>query len=74
MNLRFGSYDNVERNSLASWEISGWNKGEWHHVIGLYDGTYWKLYFDGIKKSETAGVGPRLKSKNVFISSSENSS
>ena len=43
----------------ASWPISNWNPGEWHQVVGLWDGSSWTLYVDGVTKAQTStGNGP----------------
>ncbi len=65
LRVEAGSYDGV--NHLTSWYITGWNTGEWHQIVGLYDGTNWKIYFDGVQKSSTATDGPENNSRNVFI-------
>jgi len=43
----------------ASWPISNWNPGEWHHVAGSWDGSTWTVYVDGVAKAQmTTGNGP----------------
>ncbi|MBT4165650.1 LamG domain-containing protein, partial [archaeon] len=40
--------DRTTSNSFNAGAIDG----EWHHLVGIYDGTYAKIYFDGDKKDE----------------------
>jgi hypothetical protein len=43
----------------ASWPISSWNPGEWHHVVSSWDGSGWNIFFDGVLKAQFAtGNGP----------------
>ena len=42
----------------ASWNNSGIEAGEWHHVVGTYDGTTMSLYVDGELKDTTTFAGP----------------
>ena len=51
----------MDNNSAfaANWPISNWNPGEWHQVVGLWDGSSWTLYVDGVTKAQTStGNGP----------------
>lgn len=52
--LKAGCYNGSTHE--ASWTIAGWNTGEWHHIVGLYDGTNWKVFFDGVSKNTTANA------------------
>ena len=40
--------------TLSDWEYSSYsnniNDGLWHHVVGVYDGNYIKLYVDGVEQ------------------------
>jgi hypothetical protein len=36
-------------------------------VVGIYDGTSWKLYFDGIQKTSIVTEGPESNARDVFI-------
>lgn len=67
--LRTGSFQsNVTFGT--SWNISGWSTGGWHHVAGVYNGTAWKLYFDGVQVATTnAGTGAANFSTNTFVGS-----
>ena len=54
--LSVGSLDNGTYYTTA-WPIT-FSTGSWHHVVGLYDGTDWKLYVDGAQvASDPAGTG-----------------
>jgi hypothetical protein len=71
--LQAGSYSGA--NYMTSWSISGWNVNEWHHVAGLYDGTAWRAYFDGVQKSSTnTASGPLSNTMNVSIGAFNSSS
>jgi hypothetical protein len=57
LNLRAGM--NNSSAFAATWQISNWNAGTWHHVVGGWDGSNWNLYFDGVLKAQTrTGNGP----------------
>ena len=56
-NLKAGMVNNA--TYPATWPISGWNTGEWHHVASSWDGTNWNLFFDGVLKAQLpTGNGP----------------
>jgi hypothetical protein len=43
----------------ATWFISAWNPGEWHHVVSSWDGAGWNVFFDGVLKAQLpTGNGP----------------
>jgi hypothetical protein len=50
--LRAGSYGPTD--NFTTWNISGWNTGEWHWVAGGYDGANWNLWFDGTRVAQTS--------------------
>jgi len=66
-----GSYDGTDH--MASWNISSWNTNEWHHLTGVYNGTKWIVYFDGIQKASTTTDGPENNNMNVSIGAFYNS-
>lgn len=39
------NYDGADHG--CTWTISGWSTGVQHHLSGGYNGTAWKLFFDG---------------------------
>jgi hypothetical protein len=39
----------------------------WHFILGEYDGTYWKLWIDGVLKATAAGTGATTASAPVLI-------
>lgn len=50
------SYDGTDNGTY--WAKTGWNTGVWHHVVGVYNGTNWILYFDGENVAQTSdGTG-----------------
>ena len=46
--LRFGIYDGTNYYEV----VTGLVKGQWVHLVGVFDGTSVKLYVNGIKKAE----------------------
>ncbi|MGD0777611.1 MAG: DUF2341 domain-containing protein, partial [Candidatus Solibacter sp.] len=57
LNLKTGMVNNA--TYPATWPISGWNTGEWHHVASSWDGTNWNVFFDGVLKAQLpTGNGP----------------
>lgn len=44
----------------AGWTDSGIGAGEWHHVVGTFDGTTIRLYVDGTLKASTAAFAAAL--------------
>ena len=59
--LGISSYNNGTTYGTASWPIA-FGTGSWHHVVGLYDGTDWKLYVDGALEENTDGASGALSS------------
>ncbi|MEM9273667.1 MAG: LamG-like jellyroll fold domain-containing protein [Cyanobacteria bacterium P01_F01_bin.143] len=58
-------------NSSASGNINV-NDGEWHHVVGVYDGTSIKLYVDGVlDQATTVQVSIPTNDHNVTIGANE---
>lgn len=57
------SYDGSEYGT--SYDVSAWTTGVWYHVVGLYDGTNWKLYVNGVNVSTTASGTGALGSANT---------
>ncbi|HYG25081.1 MAG TPA: DUF2341 domain-containing protein [Verrucomicrobiae bacterium] len=49
--LSAGSYSITD--NAATWTISGWTTGQWRHVVGVYDGSNWRVYMDGTQRSAT---------------------
>ncbi len=71
--LQSGSYGGGT-NSNTDWTFSTgtWKTGTWHHVVGLYDGSNWKLYFDGVAVSSTAAAyGALTTAKSAFIGATD---
>ncbi len=63
--LKVGSYNGTDYNT--SWNIA-FGLGSWHHVVGLYAGSSWKLYVDGINVATTqAGIGATSSTANASI-------
>ncbi|MCA9240645.1 MAG: LamG domain-containing protein [Planctomycetales bacterium] len=55
--LLFRVYDGTTYGD-AVWDNPGIGAGEWHHVVGTYDGATVKLYVDGELKGSTAFTSP----------------
>jgi hypothetical protein len=71
ISLNVGSY-NSPTDYGASWTISGWNLNEWHHVVGLYNGSNWIIYVDGVQKVSTAAAsGAITNAETVQIGASK---
>ena len=65
--FRFGSFNSSTGTHMASWNISGWSVGEWRHLTGVYNGTVWKIYFDGSEvETSSATTGPEENGLGVF--------
>lgn len=41
------------QDNSTSWTLD-YSVNTWHHIVGLYDGTHWVLYSDGVQVSSTA--------------------
>lgn len=54
LQLRVGSYQSTDKNT--TWNITGWNTGEWHWIAGGYDGSNWNVYFDGERKNQSVNA------------------
>jgi len=67
--LRGGSWSSAGGGNYASWTITGWNTGEWHHTCCLYNGTAWEVYFDGLVKADNTDNGPHVNTSEVRIGS-----
>lgn len=52
--IRFDTYTSEVKSSFSNTLI---NDGEWHHVIGIYNGITQKLYIDGIEEDSDAQSG-----------------
>lgn len=64
--LEAGSYASGA-DYFASYQIPSWPAGEWRHVVGLYDGTHWRVYMNGAEVANfAAGVGARSTTANVM--------
>lgn len=50
--LQFGTYS-APTSYQASWDISGWGVSEWHHVMAIYNGNTYKIYFDNTEVAST---------------------
>ena len=72
--LEVGSYTaSPSTNYMASWTISGWNTNEWHHVVGLYDGSNWTLYSDGAQQATAfQGTGALTNTQPLTIGAFDN--
>lgn len=65
--LEVGSW-NGSTDYRAQTSYTGWTTGEWHHVVGMYDGANWIVYVDGVLKTSTAqAVGPGTSTQKVTI-------
>ncbi|MDD2707461.1 MAG: hypothetical protein PHV34_05570 [Verrucomicrobiae bacterium] len=47
-------------------KTAAWKKGEWHHVVGTYDGKVSRIYVDGRMENERE-CGTRVKSPNCMM-------
>jgi hypothetical protein len=66
--LRVGSYNSSAGDVGTQWTISGWNTSKWHHLVGMYDGSNWAIYFDGVQKSISANAqGSRASALDVTV-------
>ena len=46
----------------------GFNDGDWHHIVGVYDGTNVHLYVDGtLEASEPAGLAPESNTDDLYV-------
>jgi len=66
LKLTCGSYHNPYNHS-ADWTVSGWNTGEYHSLGATYDGTTWRLYFDGVEKVTSTTDGPESNSRLLLV-------
>jgi hypothetical protein len=41
--------------------------GAWTHLVGIYDGTYWRIYWNGLYDSVSTMPGPVATSYNIYI-------
>ncbi len=65
-----GSYNGS--NHSTSWAVSGWNTGTWHHVVGVFDGANWILYFDGSSKAQASdSTGALSTTKGVYFGATD---
>jgi len=39
----------------------------WVHLTGTFDGTTWRIYWDGVLDNEMAGTGPTATTENLYI-------
>jgi hypothetical protein len=46
-------------NFLYVTSSASYNDGNWHHVVGTYDGSNMRLYVDGSQAAATTGAGPQ---------------
>jgi hypothetical protein len=56
----------------GSWKNSGDGTtdvadGEWHHIVGVYDGTAIRVYVDGLEENSVPLVGTTLRSDNSLL-------
>jgi MSHA biogenesis protein MshQ len=59
LNLKGGMVNNSTFS--ATWPISGWTTGTWHHVVSSWDGANWNLFFDGALKAQLPTANGPLK-------------
>ncbi|MFX1579507.1 MAG: LamG-like jellyroll fold domain-containing protein, partial [Promethearchaeota archaeon] len=52
--MNFGTADNWELHDVSA---PGLTVGEYHHVVGTYDGSYMRLYLDGVEVDSEAVTG-----------------
>ena len=71
---RFWIYDGAWKNSGNSTTSIG--DGNWHYIVGVYDGTYLKIYVDGVQESSNNIGATTLNSNSnpVIIGSNGGSS
>lgn len=70
--LAIGCYDGSSHG--ASFDVSSWTTGTVYHVVGLYDGSVWKLYVNGsLVATSSATVGPRVGSRPLAFGADANS-
>jgi hypothetical protein len=61
-----GSWDGSDHHT--SYEIPEGDNGRWVHLVGVYDGTFWRLYHDGLEVSATADtIGAIVVNENWAI-------
>jgi hypothetical protein len=47
---------------------SGFNDGDWHHVVGVYDGSNVLIYVDGgLENTDSAGTEPATNSNDLYL-------
>lgn len=55
------------RNGTYHHELQhSWNDGEWHHIVGIYDGTTMELYIDGVHIS-SGNATMNVTTNNITI-------
>ena len=54
--LESGTFDGT--NQYVQWSISGWSVNTWHFIVGRFDGTTWKVFFDGVEKQSLNSTVP----------------
>lgn len=68
--LEAGAYNGSSHQ--ASWTITGWSTGGWHQVVGVYNGTTWLVYFDGVQKAtSTDATGALATGKDVLLGAAD---
>lgn len=66
-----GSFQ-VPTNYDVAWNVAGINANEWHHIVGQYDGTNWKIYVDGVEKASTPQAsGALVNTKPLNVGTSD---
>ena len=40
----------------VSWAVTGWTLNAPHHLVSTFDGSHWRIYFDGVLKATAAGT------------------
>ncbi len=63
------------RVSLRHWapgavgvqSVSSLIAGSWTHVVGVYDGSTWKIYWDGALDNSSADSGPIATNRDLYI-------
>jgi hypothetical protein len=66
--IDFASYNGSDHWAVLTKTLA---TGVWHHVLGTYDGSMWKLYYNGnLAASSSDATGPLNNNESVWIGAS----
>ena len=71
--LQFGTWNLSGGSIHASWNITGWSTGTWYHIIAIFNGNTYKLYFNNSEvASTTSSTAPYNTNQPVSIGAWKN--